>query len=114
MSDVDNPLSKLELDYWYKVLMAVGFFVFLLSGLGLLSAFPLAPTVCISSGMFFIGLGEWINHPLQEKLMEATQYFPAGKITGYPRNNRFSGVFFVFIGLVIIFYGIYKLELFIV
>ncbi len=91
--------------------MVVGLFVFLLAGLGLLSAFPIAPTVLISSSLFFIGLGEWVNHPLQVEFVEANAYHPAGKLTGYPRNNQPLGVFFDVLGGALIGYGIYRLFL---
>jgi hypothetical protein len=107
MNDATNPLSKLVLDYWYKVIMAVSSVTFILCGMGLLVAFPVALTASVSGGMFFIGLGEWVNHPLQTKILPANAYYPAGKITGHPRNNSFIGVFFVFIGLAIACGGIY-------
>jgi hypothetical protein len=37
---MDNPLSKLSLDYWYHVLMVVCVVVFLACGSGVLKAFP--------------------------------------------------------------------------
>lgn len=113
MNNISNPLSNLILDYWYKVLMVVGFFVFLLAGLGLLSAFPIAPTVLISSGLFFLGLGEWINHPLQTEFVEANAYHPSGQLTGYPRNNTPVGVLFALLGFSLIIYGLLRLFIFI-
>jgi len=112
MSDIANPLSNLALDYWYQVLMVVGLVVFLLSGSGVLSAYPVAPTVSISSGLFFLGLGEWVNHPLQVKFVSANAYHPAGKITGYPRNNSGHGILFVILGSALIAYGLYSLFFF--
>ena len=66
---MDNPISKLALEHWYQVLMAAGLFLFLLSGAGLLKEFPTLPTAAIAIGVFFFGMGEWINHPLQTALM---------------------------------------------
>jgi hypothetical protein len=45
-----NPLSKLALDYWYKVVMVVGDAVVLRSGGGVFSAFPVGATAAISAG----------------------------------------------------------------
>ncbi len=106
---MDNPLSKLALDYWYKVLMVVGFVVFLLAGTGTLAAFPAAPTALISLGVFFIGLGEWINHPLKEALVAGNVFFPPGKISGHPRSPRALGYLFDLLGAISIIVGIYKL-----
>jgi hypothetical protein len=102
-----NPLSNLALDYWYQVLMVVCVVVFLLAGAGLLKAFPVAPTAAISAGGFFVGLGEWINHPLQTTIMRATVYEPGGVITGHPRSNSIIGVAFVLLGVALVAGGAY-------
>ncbi|MEI2635587.1 MAG: hypothetical protein V9E92_01830 [Methylotenera sp.] len=99
---MDNPLSKLALDYWYQVVMVVGIVVFLLAGAGLLKAYPAIPTSLISLGAFFIGVGEWINHPLQTKL------HPIGIIRGHPRNAKFGGIAFDILGACLIIFGCYK------
>ena len=104
-----NPLSKLALDYWYQVLMVVCVVVFLLAGAGILKAFPVPPTAAISAGGFFIGLGEWINHPLQTAIMRATVFQPGGVLTGHPRNNKVIGVAFVALGVALVAYGVYLL-----
>ena len=106
---MENPLSKLALDYWYQVLMVVGIVVFLLAGAGLLKAFPTIPTALISFGAFWLGLGEWINHPLQTALRAPSIYFPGGIITGHSRNGRLLGYFFDILGLGLISFGAYKL-----
>ena len=105
----NNPLSKLELDYWYKVLMVVSVVVFLLAGSGVLKALPVAPTILISIGAFFVGLGEWINHPLQTGFLAPNAYRPSGVVTSHPRSNKFIGVGFLLLGLVLILWGIFRL-----
>jgi hypothetical protein len=102
-----NPLSKLTLDYWYKVIMVVCVVVFLLAGVGILKAFPVPPTAAISAGGFFVGLGEWINHPLQTTIMHATAYQPGGVLTGHPRSNKTIGVAFVALGVALVAWGAY-------
>jgi len=99
---MENPLSKLALDYWYKVLMVVCVPVFLLSAMGMLKEFPVAPTSAISAGGFFIGLGEWINHPVQ------TAIIGAGVISGHPRKNNVIGVLFLLLGIGLITFGLYR------
>jgi hypothetical protein len=105
---MENPLSKMALDYWYQVLMAVCVVVFLLCGAGVLKAFPVIPTAAISAGGLFIGLGEWINHPLQTAVVGATAYLPGGVITGHPRKNSPIGVLFVIAGLSLVGFGVYR------
>lgn len=105
---MDNPLSKLALDYWYQVLMVVGIVIFLLAGAGLLKAFPTMPTALIALGIFWLGIGEWINHPLQNILTAANASFPGGALTGHPRNPKPLGLAFDLLGIVLIIFGAYK------
>lgn len=100
-----SPFEKFSLDHWYKVLMALGLVVFVLAGVGFLKEFPAEPTAICALGVFFFGMGEWVNHPLQTKLRAASALFPAGVITSHPRNARPVGIFFDFVGLVLICYG---------
>lgn len=99
---MDNPLSKVALDYWYQVLMVVGIFIFILAGAGLLKVFPPVPTSLISLGVFLFGLGEWANHPLQARI------HPVGIIRGHPRNPRPIGIAFDVVGASLIIFGGYK------
>lgn len=106
---MDNPLSKLALDYWYKVVLVVCIAIFLLTGAGLLHTFPTVPTAIISLGGFFVGLGEWINHPLQTALVPPSAYHPPGVLKGHPRKPTLLGVAFLVFGLVLVGVGVYKL-----
>lgn len=100
---MENPISKLALDHWYQVLMAGGLAVFLLAAGGLLPVLPAQPALLVSLGTFFFGLGEWINHPLQERIGYNF------KITGHPRNASLGGVAFDLLGIVLIAIGLWKL-----
>lgn len=106
--DSANPLSKLALDYWYQVLMLVCFTIFVLTGTGMLNAYPTLPLAVISAGGFFIGLGEWINHPLQTTIIHSTPYRDGGIITGHPRSNSIVGLIFLVIGAALVIYGGYS------
>ena len=104
-----NPLEKLTMDYWYKVLIVGGFSVFLLAGGGLLDRLPLLPTISLSLGLFCIGLGEWINHPLQTTLWAPGGPFPTGKVTGHPRRTSLAGLVFDAVGVALCSFGLYRL-----
>lgn len=54
-------------------------------------------------GGILIGLGEWINHPYQEKIGSGF------KISGHPRSNSLFGVALLVSGIFIYGYGIYRL-----
>jgi hypothetical protein len=105
---MENPLSKLALDYWYQAMMVVSIVVFLLSGAGVLKAFPTVPTALISLGCFFIGLGEWQNHPLQTGFLPPNVYRPAGILTSHPRRSSAVGNFFLLLGFILAAVGIYR------
>ncbi len=106
---MDNPLSKLELKYWYHVVMvsSIGFLL-----LSLYIPFIGVENVFVqklSLGAFLIGLGEWINHPLQTALYPPSYHMPTGGITtGHPRNNKRIGILFVIIGICLIVWACFK------
>jgi hypothetical protein len=83
---------------------------FFLVGAGILKEFPVAATAAISAGGFFIGLGEWINHPLQTTIIHANAYRPGGVMTGHPRSNSIIGIAFVVVGVGLVCYGLYRLS----
>ncbi|EAA3032893.1 hypothetical protein DJ138_14470 [Salmonella enterica] len=107
--NMENPIAKLALNYWYKVLIAGGFFVFLVNGTGILTAYPTAGTGLISLGCALWGVGEWINHPYQEVLIPGVFGRPSGKLSGYPRKVSLAGIAFDVIGGALIVFGIVKL-----
>jgi hypothetical protein len=104
-----NPLEKLVIDYWYKAVVVASIFILIISLTVNLVAIDNTVVQLISIGAFFIGIGEWINHPLQTRLMPASVLYPAGKITGNPRNPSFTGILFDILGCLLVGIGIYKL-----
>lgn len=54
----------------------------------------------IAAGFCAIGLGEWINHPLQTSVIPLQAI-----ITSYPRSNAPLGIAFVVAGLIAIVVG---------
>jgi len=104
-----NPLGKLVIDYWYKAVAVAGLSVLILSLTVSLVSIDNNAVQLISLGAFFIGLGEWVNHPLQISLMPASALYPAGKLMGHPRNSSFIGIMLDFLGCLLIGIGVYKL-----
>jgi hypothetical protein len=105
---MENPLSKLAIDHWYKALMAAGLGVFLVNGAGALKAYPALEVGLLSAGTFFFGLGEWMSHPLQTTFYPATAYRPGGIATSYPRRFSLGGLLFDILGLGLVGLGIYR------
>lgn len=106
---MENPLSKLALDAWYKVLIMVGSFTILLNGAGLLPAYPTRETFIIAFGSVVLGIGEWINHPLNETAYPRTANMPAIKLVDYSWRPSPVGIIFDIIGAGMILRTFYKL-----
>lgn len=104
-----NPLEKLVIDYWYKAIAVAGLFVLVISLTVKLVGIDNNIVQLLSLGAFFIGLGEWVNHPLQTRLMPASALYPAGKITGHPRNSSLIGILLDILGCIMIGLGLYRL-----
>lgn len=100
---MDSILSKLALDAWYKVMIWIGTFAFIATAAGLLPKLPTKPSLLISLGAIFFGLGEWKNHPLKTILQEAWgRQFLA---SGHKRAFSFTGTVLCFFGLFLAYLG---------
>ena len=107
---MDNVFSWLKVESWYHVFVllgAAGIIASLtieLKGIGNIHA------LLLSLGVFFIGIGEWINHPLQTKLMPPNVFAPGGGvISGHPRNASLLGSLFDLLGIALVALGLYKI-----
>ncbi|MFC1453812.1 hypothetical protein ACFLQL_01380 [Verrucomicrobiota bacterium] len=99
----NNPLSSLKIDYWYKALLVLASCTLLVSLSVEMKGVENCVVQLISLSAIFIGIGEWMNHPLQ------TRITPGYKITGYPRINTFGGNSFDLVGLLLLIVGIIKI-----
>jgi len=106
-----NPLSKLKLDYWYKALVALSAVLLLMSLTVDLKGIENSIAQLLCLGSLFIGIGEWINHPLQTAIMPPNAYYAPGgaKITSYSRKPCLLGSLFDVLGFTIVAVGVYKL-----
>jgi hypothetical protein len=100
---MSNPLQALKIDYWYKAVLVISTALLVVSLTVPLQEVSNAAVAAICVGGILIGLGEWINHPYQEKI-------GAGyKLSGHPRNNSLLGVALLIAGVAIAGYGVYRL-----
>ena len=107
---MDKSLTGLKIEHWYHVLVVLG-------AAGAVAALSIdlkgianAHALSLFLGVLFIGLGEWINHPLQTKLMPPNVYVPGGGIiSGNPRNPSLVGSLFDLLGFILICIAIYKI-----
>ena len=96
-----NPLSNLKIDYWYKALIVIGACVLLIALSVEVKVADNTVVGLFALGAIFIGLGEWINHPLQVRIM------PGWQFEGYPRRNTVAGNSFDLLGFLFVGFGIY-------
>lgn len=107
---MSNPLSGLKIDYWYKALIAIGAFLFVLSLSIKLEAVSNGHMALLSSGLVLFGMGEWINHPLQTRIIPPSLDYPGWlKGHGYLRNASTGGLLLDIIGLGLVGYAIFKI-----
>ncbi|PSY67335.1 hypothetical protein C7B16_04320 [Escherichia sp. 20412-1] len=98
-----NPLENMIVDYWYKALTVVGAMIFVINGTSLFDRYPVVPLAFLSSGIFFIGLGEWINHPLRVRFLG-----PGIFARGHNRSSCALGIIFDILGGCLIVTGVVK------
>lgn len=93
-----ESLSKWDLQHWWKLLAAAG-------ALMAASSAPaiFVPGVLMGLGLLFVGIGEWINHPIQMKRS-------GGVITeSYPWRFSVTGVVFDTAGIGLFCFGLFRL-----
>ncbi|EIC84716.1 hypothetical protein SPM24T3_09726 [Serratia sp. M24T3] len=104
---MENPVSKLKLDAWYMVVISVCTAIFLASAAGLLPNLPTKPTLLISLGGIFLGLGEWKNHPLRTHIQEVWGQRFMGQ--GYKRKFSPTGTALCLLGIYLVGKGLWDL-----
>lgn len=102
---MENPLSKLALDAWYKVIIVIGAFVILLNGAGLLPSYPVRETFMIGLGCVSWGVAEWMNHPVRETVLPRTYNTPALKVIDHNWHPCLVGIILDIFGLGLIAFG---------
>jgi hypothetical protein len=101
---MDNPLSKLELDTWYKVMIVVCTVIFLTTAAGLLPKLSTNATLLISLGGVFFFCGEWKSHKRFNHLVPA--YGKVWHGTVFRRSFDITGIILYILGGYLIYRGI--------
>jgi len=107
---MNNPPSWLKVEHWYHVFVLLG-------AAGTVAALSVdlkgianAHALLLSLGGFFVGIGEWINHPLQTAIIPPNAYLGGGGVlSGHPRKPKLMGTLFDILGFVLLVVGIYKI-----
>lgn len=99
MSEV---LRSLVIDNWYKAVLAIGAVVFVIA-LTVPLQVPNRVVLSAALGAVLHGLGQWINHPYQERIG------PGFKIFGHTRKPSIPGVALELIGIALMCWGGWRL-----
>ncbi len=100
----NNPLANLKIDYWYKALLVIAAFVLPFSLFVETKGVQNSVVQLLSLGSILIGIGEWINHPLQVRLGLGFKISGHARINKWPGNLcDLAGVIFVLIGVAKVF-----------
>lgn len=110
MGDKTNTWLKVE--HWYHLFVALGATGATASLTVDVRGISNAHALLLSLGIMFIGVGEWVNHPLQTRLMKPSSYAPnGGVITGHPRSACAIGNLFDVLGFVLVVVAATKIVL---
>jgi hypothetical protein len=109
LKNMQNPLSRLALDAWYKVIIVVGTFIILLNGAGLLPKYPIKETLMIGLGCIIWGIAEWINHPMHETVHPKQYGFPSHVTIDRCWRPSIPGLILDAVGLGLIIFSFVKL-----
>lgn len=106
---MDKLPTWFQLDYWYKVFVIGGAAGTATALVFDLKAIDNTHALLLFLGMFFIGIGEWINHPIQTRLIPRTAFHPAGVTESHPRHPNALGTLFDLLGGALLAKALYEI-----
>jgi hypothetical protein len=107
---MEKGLTGLKIDKWYHVFVVLGAAGAIASVSFELKGVANAHVLIASLGVLFVGIGEWINHPLQTAILPPNAYLGGGGIlSGHPRSPSLLGSLFDLLGFVLLVVGVWKI-----
>jgi hypothetical protein len=98
--DSPEPFKNLKLDTWYKAVMYLGGFAFILSLVISVKGLTNSQLELLSGGAFLFGLGEWKNHKVKSAFKPPNAYTgPAGILEWTERSPDAVGMLFDIVGV---------------
>lgn len=103
-------LKGLIVDSWYKAFIYIGALAFLTSLFVDVKGLTNFQLQILSGGMFFIGVGEWINHKTNIYYKSPNVYTgPGGYVYETVWKPSFIGILFDLIGMILLIAGIWHI-----
>ena len=100
----------LKVEHWYHLFVALGATGTVVSLSVEVKGIANAHALLLSLGLMFVGIGEWINHPLQTRLMHPSIYAPGGGVlTSHPRRSCVLGNGFDLLGIALLGVALFKI-----
>jgi hypothetical protein len=108
--NVPDVLKSLAIDTWYKVFIALGAVVLVLSLFTEVKGIKSSHVQLISMGVLLIGVGEWKNHKVVSWIKEANAYTgPAALMQGVTRQPDFVGRSLLLVGIALVITGVWRI-----
>jgi len=107
---VPDILKSLAIDTWYKVFIAIGAVVLVLSLFTEAKGIKNSHVQLVSAGILLIGVGEWKNHKIESWIKPPNAYTgPAAYIQSVVRKPDFFGIFFEVLGVILVSAGAWRI-----
>lgn len=100
---MSNPLSSLKIDHWWHAFTATGAAGFIAAIAVEPKSIPQRDLILLSLSLLLFGVGQWINHPIQQSI------HPRGICTGYPRRTHLLGFLLEILGCVIFAVEVFRI-----
>lgn len=100
---MEKALGWLKVEYWYHVFVVLGVAGIIAAVTLDLKGIANSHALLLSGGVFFVGMGEWVNHPLR------TGIISGAIIRRHPRSSSLLGIAFDIVGLTLVGIELYKM-----
>lgn len=81
-TDMGDMFSGLKLEHWWHAFTVVGGAGLVAATAATIKGLPQRDAILLCLGLFLFGIGQWINHPVEERVNPMLQL----KITAYHRR----------------------------
>jgi hypothetical protein len=103
-----NIFTQLVIDYWYKAMLVICTALLILSLVAEIKVIGNLALMELATGGILLSIGEWINHPFQQKIVRNPYGCIIGNITSKNRQPTATGNLFDICGFILIALGAFE------